>query len=256
MMRSVISKSNVFARQINGKASLVARALSPVYPAVSRSPLQSKFGCASAVRHFSATSDLHELLIQEVTHEMTKVVEIDQEFLDCEQSVESLGFVISDDPGTGTVRLTRTYKGETIEVKWDCQNESEAEGQGFDLNELSNTDANPSNETADEGPEFGINFEVCITKGDDKLLFDCISSQRMKIENVQFFPVGVKVNDENVYGGPRFDELEEKVQDSFYGYLSERGVDSDINYYILSKSALKEQQEYTYWLNQIVSFTS
>lgn len=255
-MRSVISKSNVFARQINGKASLVARALPSVYPAVSF-PLQSKFACASAVRHFSSTSGLNEILAEEVKHETTKDEEVDQEFLDSTQVVESLGFVMTDEPGTGIVKLTRTYKGETIEVKWDCQNESE-ESEGYDLNQLSETDATPAenDETVDEGLDFGINFEVCIKKGDNKLLFDCVSSQKMKIQNVQFFPPGVEVNDETVYGGPRFDELDEKVQESFYDYLSERGVDNEVSFFILSKSALKEQAEYANWLNKIVAFTS
>lgn len=258
MMRSVFSKSNALAnalaRKINGKASFVTHALPSIYPAVSRSPMQSKFASVevSAIRHFSSTSELNDLLVEEVTHEMTKEEEVDQEFLDSQKYMEELGFTINDEPGTGTVKLTRSYNGETIEVKWDCQNEAEdMMNEGYDVNELGEED-----DSVEQGLDYGINFEVCISKGDDKLLFDCISSQKMTIQNVQFFPPGKVVNDETVYGGPRFDDLEEKVQESFYDYLKERGVDSEVSFYILSKSASKEQTEYVHWLNQIVGFTS
>lgn len=139
-------------------------------------------------------------------------------------------------------------------MKWDCQNEAENLGEGYDMNELDNTERDE--DEVDPELDYGINFEVCVTKGDNKILFDCVSSRDMKIQNIQFFPTGKTVNDETVYGGPRFDDLEEKLQDSFYDYLNDRGVDNEVSFFILSYSAVKEQTEYVNWLNKIVDFTA
>ena len=56
------------------------------------------------------------------------------------------------------------------------------------------------------------------------------------------------------YGGPVFDQLEESLQDAFYDYLEDRGINDDMCFFVLTYSGHKEQQEYKYWLNNLLQF--
>lgn len=86
----------------------------------------------------------------------------------------------------GVVRLTCKHGNEEITVKFDCQNEEELEP---DLEELENQ----VNGEEDTELDMGINFEVIIKKGDDKILIDCVACNELQIQNVRFFPSGTGI---------------------------------------------------------------
>lgn len=90
MIRSIHKITRPLANQFG-------KALSGAQPLM-RSPVQINFLASTHTqRHFSS---LNELLVEEVTHEMTKGDEIDQEFEDSKKHIESL-FSIADEAGTG-----------------------------------------------------------------------------------------------------------------------------------------------------------
>lgn len=54
--------------------------------------------------------------------------------------------------------------------------------------------------------------------------------------------------------GPQFDELDETLQNAFYDYLAERGVDDDLAASVSDYCSSKEQLEYVGWLKGMQSF--
>ncbi len=57
-----------------------------------------------------------------------------------------------------------------------------------------------------------------------------------------------------LYAGPQFDELDETLQNAFYEYLSQRGVDDDFAATLSDFCSSKEQAEYVAWLKGMQSF--
>ena len=51
-----------------------------------------------------------------------------------------------------------------------------------------------------------------------------------------------------LYAGPNFDELDQAVQNAFYEYLADRGVDDALAERLADYAQAKEQNEYVNWL--------
>ena len=65
---------------------------------------------------------------------------------------------------------------------------------------------------------------------------------------------GKAVDDAGSYAGPVFEQLNAELQDGFYTFLAERGIDDDLCFFVLSYSRVKEQTEYANWLNKCLNF--
>jgi Mitochondrial glycoprotein len=103
--------------------------------------------------------------------------------------------------------------------------------------------------------EFGINFDVKITKPTgEKIVILCVASRNLIVRSVRHLEAGVDVEDTLSYAGPVFEQLNEELQDSFYSYLEERAIGEDLSFFVLSYSRVKEQSEYSNWLNKVMTF--
>lgn len=195
-------------------------------------------------RYFS--SQLGEALGSEIEHEESNA-EVDKEFLDLKKQIEK-SFKIHDTDGNGIVKLTRTHGNESIVVTFDCQDTSDEENF-----EEAETEEGDSEATLG----FGINFEVAITKGNNKLLVNCVGGDgSITVDSIRHLPANKDSHDLETYGGPNFDDLDEKVVDGFFDYLEERQVNSDLGHFVLSYSREKEQKEYVNWLKNVQDFVS
>lgn len=148
--------------------------------------------------------------------------------------------------------MKRKFKDEAIEVTFDCQDEADIEMDEEAMESSADGDDD------DEGPEaeYGINFEVKITKpSGDMMVVVCTASQKLEVTSVRYIPTGKDPTDQDLYNGPVFDHLDDKLQDAFYAYLSDRNIDEDLCYFILSYSRDKEQKEYQNWLQKLLAFT-
>ena len=58
------------------------------------------------------------------------------------------------------------------------------------------------------------------------------------------------------YGGPIFDELDETLQNAFYDFLAQRGVDDELAGRIADYCSSKEQTEYVSFLQAVEKFVS
>jgi complement component 1 Q subcomponent-binding protein len=152
---------------------------------------------------------------------------------------------------TGTVHLSKKFKDETIDITFDCQDEAEMDMEDEAIDQAADT------EDDEDMPEmeYGINFEVTITKPNGtKMVIACAASQKLVINTVRHIDADKDVADQELYGGPVFDHLDEQLQDAFHAYLSDRNVDEDLCFFILSFSREKEQKEYGAWLNKLLVF--
>ena len=207
-------------------------------------------------RGFSGASEgpsLHEVLANEIASEAADD-EVDQEYLDAKKAVEST-FKIHEKDGEGVVTLESKYKGETVEVTFDCQDEEELE-MSEEAMEGITTNGEQDGDDAMGELDVGINFDVVIGKKEGKLVVSCTAAQHLKINQVRYVAAGKNLEDQELYGGPVFDQLDDELQDAFYAYLADRGINEDLCFFILAHSGVKEQHEYVTWLHKILDFTA
>lgn len=212
-------------------------------------------------RYCSSSNNLVEVLSNELMAEKANDDTIDVELVDITEQIQKT-FKINDQPGLGIVTLERKFKGETIEIVFDCQDEVDEDEDALmdSMEGIMNEDEEKKDGSDDSNEEelesfVGINFNVVISKGKEKMLINCIASKNLKIENAQFIPSGKEIDDDNLYSGPLFYQLDESLQEAFKSYLSDRKIDEDLCYFILAYSRSKEQKEYVNWLEHMLDFT-
>lgn len=203
---------------------------------------------------------LAEILTSEILHEQAEI-EVDTDCEDIKAQIAKT-FKINDVTGHGVITLERTYRGEHILVTFDCQDtvedvEDESKYADFENQEEVQLEHNADNENDELNipNKFGINFDVRITKNESKAVFFCTSTEdRVVIQNVTFVP---KDSEEvKNYAGPRYEDLDQSLRDGFQNYLTERKIDEDFAFYVLSAARDKEEREYRNWLANLAEFFS
>jgi len=203
-----------------------------------------------------AVQNLHSILMKEFKEE-ANANEPNEEYEEIKTLIEKT-FKIDETVGTSVVKLTSTFKGEEITVKFDVQEQMDDENQEFGGEE---------GEDGEEGDEFDgegeggtvQRFFVEIKKESGTLGFDCTAGEKVEIKNVQILPQGLKFDDPKageLYAGPQFQDLDEKLQDTFYSYLEARKIDDDLSFFVQSHAVEKERVEYIHWLKSVAEFVN
>lgn len=167
-------------------------------------------------------------------------------------------FELTDNRGEARFSLTRPFDGETVTVRVDCGHLTELDGEdeASEGEEHGDTDGEGGEE------EFPTGYEavVTVTKPSGAALrFLCVVGDDLIIDSVQRLApgedslAGGTENDE-AYKGPTFEDLDVAMQQGFYDYLSERGVDDDLADTVNAYAAAKEQKEYVHWLKDVGEF--
>ena len=177
--------------------------------------------------------------------------EIDEEFLDIKGQIAK-NFKINETDGSCVVTLTSTHENEVIEVKFNVQDEEEAQD-----NDWGDEEQHEHSEEEEEDAHTVIPFEVSISKkgSKDKVIYFCDAGETVNIANVQYLPAGKTTEDKAVYDGPIFDMLSDDLKDSLHQYLADRNIDDDMAFFIHKFSINKEQREYVNWLKKLIIFT-
>jgi Mitochondrial glycoprotein len=132
--------------------------------------------------------------------------------------------------------------------------------QGDDPYENPNPDDN-----SEDQPSFPIPFTVDSVKGNTALRFECeyIEDDQAdpSITDVMLVPnveqeTTLKELEPNMYGGPRYHELDGKLQEEFAQYIADRGIDADMGQYLCRLVYDKEQEDYVNWLERLKNFTA
>jgi complement component 1 Q subcomponent-binding protein, mitochondrial len=247
MMRRVIVNGSKVAAKMNGSA----RNIHLVSSAVAR--VAVKAAVPASARFASTTAiSINDVLKKELEEEKANNAEVDADLEDLKKDILK-NFTMHEEDGSGLVKLVGKFGNETIEVKFDVQNVQEEEEEDDFEAELPEDDE----EDIEGKSGLGIYFEVKITKGKDSAIFGCTAAESVHIGQLRFVSEKHAHDSENetLYQGPKFEDLEESVQAGFQEYLVERHIDDDLAYFILAYSREKEQMEYTHFLENMVKFT-
>jgi hypothetical protein len=207
-----------------------------------------------AIRPFSEITpkaeSLANLLAHELKHELDNK-EVEPDYVAAKETILSK-FTIEEKEGTGVVTLTKKHNDETIRISFHVQDEEEVIPEdiqeGADYQSMENMEM-----------DFAIKFRVDVERGDSVVKFDCQAvGESFEILNITgVLPKNISADDEDkVYTGPSFSDIDEELQMSFSTYLEKRGVDSDLSYFIVSHSREREQQLYVNWLKTLKAFVS
>lgn len=212
--------------------------------ALRSSSLQLRFAATEA------KATITEELAKEIEFEEGNA-EVDTEYEDAKK-LTLQHFKLHEKPGNGVVRLTRKHNDEQIEVKFDVQDSTEEElDQDEDYGQ-----ATEGGEDNVIGDDVGVNFEVTIKKGSKKIVVSAVGGEQLAVHGIRIMSTTATEDEEQeVYSGPPFDELQEEVQESFLDWLEERKVDGDLAFFVLAHSRTKEQIEYVHWLHELQDFT-
>jgi complement component 1 Q subcomponent-binding protein, mitochondrial len=122
-----------------------------------------------------------------------------------------------------------------------------------------------------EGPPDGYRLLVTVTpsasasasSGGKVMQVGCMIGDHLRIHRVTLFPASEAPSADKVFGGldelrtyagPNFDELDQTLQNAFYEFLAERGVDDGLAEKLADYCGAKEQTEYTNWLGAARDF--
>ena len=111
----------------------------------------------------------------------------------------------------------------------------------------------------DEAPPDGYRMLVTIKEAGKATTMQvgCFLGAHLRVHRVTLFPAGKEPSSDVIFGGfdelplyagPNFDELDQAVQNAFYEYLADRGVDDALAERLADFAQAKEQSEYVNWL--------
>jgi len=188
-------------------------------------------------RVFSTTveSDLGEILDEEIENERENAITSTVQSLI--ENFSKQGKSIRHESGSGRVEIALEH----ATISFDCRDVVSDE----DVDEGA-LDQNPSS----------VEFDVNINKGGARLIFECLATEDngVTIESVSYY--GEKQDDSvpDIYDGPKFNELDPRLQAAFYTYLDNIGITLELSTFINNFATQKEALEYLTWLENVRSF--
>eukprot|EP00980_Cylindrotheca_fusiformis_P028030 scaffold22577_cov122-Cylindrotheca_fusiformis.AAC.9 len=183
---------------------------------------------------FSSQSKMNLLDILSAEHNeevSSRNTEIPQALSDLKAKLETTWRVVDDAASTQMFS-----KDKKVQISFHCQNA---------------VDQMDSEEYEDEEPVSPFHFTITVPKAGKTLTIDCLSdSGLVRVESVR--TTVSDVEDENMYQGPDFLELDESLQDAFSAYIEEElSIDSDVAAFIAMYSDYKEQIQYVQFLHDV-----
>lgn len=162
--------------------------------------------------------------------------------------------------GLNEVTLTRKYGNETVNVVFNIVPESTGEEMLIEDEQEEPMEDTIMSMTVDvtkkDGDkDLGTMTFYAVTGGEDGFFINEVEfsqdSKLIKAETAEN-----DFNRKSRYMGPRFDELDEELQNEFAYYLEDRGVDGSLCEFIQNYAEWKEQNEYKDWLVKVKDFIS
>ncbi|ETI50720.1 hypothetical protein, variant [Phytophthora nicotianae CJ01A1] len=201
-------------------------------------------------------SSISNLLKREIEEEKANCFE-EEELENLRLKVEKV-FKLQETPGCMDVVLQGTVGADSIKIKFNAQDTVELEededyedDEGEDSTEMD--EDYEDEEEEDELP--GIRFTADITRDNKGMQFDCVASSNLTVERLRYLKDFAKdAEDETLYFGPNFIDLELDVQDQFYNFLAERNIDDELAQFITQFADFKEQREYLAFLEDTETF--
>ncbi|CAI5741747.1 unnamed protein product [Peronospora destructor] len=201
-------------------------------------------------------SSLVTLLNREIQEEKGNCFE-EPELEELRVKVEKT-FKLHESPTCMEVLLKGSVGDDSIKIKFNAQDTVELEDDEEDYVDEEDKEQEQDEDEVDEDEEDelpGVHFTADVTRDNEGLQFDCVAGSNLTIERVRYLKDFAKHDeDETLYFGPNFIDLELDVQDKFYSYLAERNIDDELAQFIAQFADLKEQREYLAFLEDAATF--
>ncbi|KAK9068888.1 hypothetical protein SSX86_013004 [Deinandra increscens subsp. villosa] len=165
----------------------------------------------------------------------------EQSFEQDEDIPKDFPFKLDDISGMETVILTREYEGETIKIEVEPSDLVIGDSSSDDDAEKDEPSTLPMvvKVSKTDGPF--LEFEISVHPGE--IVIDSLS---VKIPDLP--EDGIR------YEGPKFDELDEKIQNEFLKYLEKRGIKASAMKFLHGYTVNKAHREYANWLKNAKEF--
>eukprot|EP00928_Gymnodinium_smaydae_P055595 TRINITY_DN390_c0_g2_i2.p1 TRINITY_DN390_c0_g2~~TRINITY_DN390_c0_g2_i2.p1 ORF type:complete len:264 (-),score=79.17 TRINITY_DN390_c0_g2_i2:92-787(-) len=156
-------------------------------------------------------------------------------------------FKLVETDGDVNMCLQREMDDKVVKIEWQLTSpfDPDADADGDDV------------EPMQEAVELSVTVEK---KGGSGMMFFCSTQpgeeHRYVIGNVKCFQNEAERDSISSYNGPEFEDLDDKLQESFDEYLAELGMSSEVCDFIDAMAVDKEQREYVNWLKGVQKFMS
>eukprot|EP01022_Parablepharisma_sp_SALTPOND_P000087 TRINITY_DN1003_c0_g1_i1.p8 TRINITY_DN1003_c0_g1~~TRINITY_DN1003_c0_g1_i1.p8 ORF type:complete len:261 (-),score=43.67 TRINITY_DN1003_c0_g1_i1:2684-3466(-) len=204
-----------------------------------------------------APENLARVLNNELQFEKQKY----KEFIEAEEFLKQSGFTLVESPETVEIKLLKNVGDKIVEIKYQATEAFNEEGEEEET-EGEEKKGEKEGEEGDDNIKSSTDFMVTVRNPDGSgLFFDCNSHDtQLSIyhagysKNVEELVKGNLEKETGAYLGPSFDNLDEKVQQSFMDYLESLGITDRLLAYIECSAMDKEQRLYMKWLNEVKNF--
>jgi len=178
---------------------------------------------------------LDEVLDEEIERE--REFELQKTFQSLIENFSKQGKSIRHESGSGRVEIALEHATISFDSRDLVLNDDV---------DIADIDQNPST----------VEFDVNINKGGARLIFECLATMDngITIESVSYY--GEKQDDSvpDIHDGPKFNELDPRLQAAFYTYLDNIGITLELSTFINDFAEQKEALEYLTWLENVRSF--
>ncbi|GLT93044.1 hypothetical protein SLE2022_108500 [Rubroshorea leprosula] len=152
-------------------------------------------------------------------------------------------FKIEDQPGFQAITLAREYNGETIKVE-------------VNMPDLVNGEENEDVDDDDSGKAYQSSLPLVVTVSKNSglsLEFSCVAfADEISIDGLAIR--NPNTEDQVVYEGPDFQDLDVNLQKSFHKYLEIRGIKPSTTNFLHEYMINKDKQEHLMWLKKLKKF--
>eukprot|EP00929_Paragymnodinium_shiwhaense_P114712 TRINITY_DN831_c0_g1_i1.p1 TRINITY_DN831_c0_g1~~TRINITY_DN831_c0_g1_i1.p1 ORF type:complete len:224 (-),score=84.65 TRINITY_DN831_c0_g1_i1:90-761(-) len=184
----------------------------------------------------AASSKASKVLAAEIAHEEEQY----EQAKTIKNFLKSSPFKLVETPGDVNMMLEREAGDKLVRIEWQLSSpfdQSMMEGMEDMENAPEPTDLSVTVENKKDGN--GIVFYCSTAAGED---------HRYVIGNIKTFANGEEKESFTSYNGPEFEDLDDKLQESFDEYLAEVGMSTEVCDFVDAMAVDKEQREYVRWL--------
>lgn len=215
------------------------QAVRPAFGTVARCPsygLPSQRAISS-----SAASKVAKVLEAELKSEKESYTQPEE----LQKFLKSSPFKFVDTEGDVNLALEREVGDKVVRIEWQLSSPFVSDGENAEGEEEDDQATEVSVTVQDKKSGAGLQFFCSTQTGED---------HRYVIGNVRSFASASEKENVSSYNGPDFEDLDDKVQESFDEYLAEVGMNAEVCDFIDATASDKEQREYVRWLQTTMKF--
>lgn len=189
----------------------------------------------------SAAAKVSQTLASEIKHEQEQY----EQPKEIKAFLKDSEFKFTDADGDVNMMLERTVGDKVARIEWQLTSpyapEEDMEGEEMDGQEATDFVVSIENKEGSNGISF-----YCSTQGGE--------DHRYIIGHVKSYSSAEEKESVTSYNGPDFEDIDDKLQESFDEYLAEVGMNNELCDFIDAMALDKEQREYVGWLEKTQQF--